>query len=322
MEMTRKHYCASAAGFSLVELLVSLAIIGTLVSLLLPAVQMSREAARRTQCANHLKNIGLAIAQHVTATGFFPPASTGKNNPPAPAPPDSKPRHSAITYLLPYFEQGAAYQALNLDYHWNDGEESGDVTDNVLYSKQNLGGILICPSAPGGREAKHVSDYIPATNIDRSSATGLGALIGPDRPIQDRGPANSDTWLGILRRDPSASQTVRVTPAHVRDGLSNTWLFFEDGGRPLRHELGKFMGTETGSSFRWANWQLTMEINHACQGSQLMNCSNASEVYSFHPGGCNFLYGDGAVRFHVETIAADLFVSLFTARGGETVTIP
>lgn len=144
-------------GFTLVELLVVIAIIGILVALLLPAVQAARESARRVQCIDHMKNLGLAIQNFVSANQRFPPASTGKNN--KAGTPPSKPRHSCITYILPYFEQSSVYQSLDLRYHWNDTANS----DNVKHSKQNLGGVLICPSAPSGRASKHVSDYV--TNL-------------------------------------------------------------------------------------------------------------------------------------------------------------
>lgn len=293
--------------------MVVIAIIGILIALLLPAVQAARESARRTQCVNNLKNLSLAVHNFVSAHGEFPPASTGMNQ--TSGGPASKPRHSLITYLLPYFEQGNVYEALDLRYHWNDTANS----DNERHAKQNLGGVLICPSAPGGREQDHVSDYLPCTHVDRSTGSGLGAIIGPGLPISDRGPQDSLRWLGVLQRDTTVGTHMRVRPAQVEDGLSNTFLLFEDAGRPFRYELGKDSGTLTGTDYRWANWQLYIVLHKSCNGSQLMNCSNSSEIYSFHPGGCNFAHADGSVRFHTEDIPADTLVSLLTMAGGEVV---
>lgn len=301
-----------APAFTLVELLVVIAIIGVLVALLLPAVQAAREAARRSDCVNNMKNLALAVHGFESTRGEYPPASTGKNGS------DTKPRHSLITFILPYFEQGNVFQSLNLDEHWNDTANS----DNELHAKQNLSRILICASSPGDREEKHVSDYLPCTRIDSRNSGGLGELIGPGKPIVDRGPDYDSRWDGILQRDPYLSQDRTVRVAQATDGLSNTFLLFEDGGRPEEYIDGYPTGSLTGTDFRWANWQLYIVLHKFCNTSQLMNCSNSSEIYSFHTGGCNFAYADGSVHFHTDDLDADLLVSLFTMAGGEVVGDP
>ncbi|MGI9427248.1 MAG: DUF1559 domain-containing protein, partial [Bythopirellula sp.] len=150
-------------GFTLVELLVVIAIIGILIALLLPAVQAAREAARRTDCKNNLKNIGLAAINFESTYRKFPPAAqsrTGSSWKQATPPPLA--RHNGISLLLPYFEQGSTYSKIDYDWDWNDDAHSS----NETFSKQDLGGILICPSAPGGRERFHVTDYVPMSRID------------------------------------------------------------------------------------------------------------------------------------------------------------
>jgi prepilin-type processing-associated H-X9-DG protein len=98
-------------------------------------------------------------------------------------------------------------------------------------------------------------------------------------------------------------------------------MWFEDGGRPLefigpRHATG----TLAVNGSRWACFENYWVIADSCgDGSQLFDCHNNNEIYSFHSGGCNFLYGDNAVRFHLDTMNADVFVSLFTRAAGDSI---
>jgi prepilin-type processing-associated H-X9-DG protein len=98
-------------------------------------------------------------------------------------------------------------------------------------------------------------------------------------------------------------------------------MWFEDGGRPLEFiGSGHVLGSNTVSGSRWACYENYWVIEEACGGgSQLFNCHNHNEIYSFHPGGCNFLYGDTSVRFLSDTIDADAFVSLFTRASGDFI---
>lgn len=317
-------------GFSVVELLVVVTIIAILVALLVPAVQRAREAARRAACSSNMRNLGLAIQHFVTANGRFPAAATEcdtgdcNSNPPALA------RHSLFAFILPHYEQGNVFRSLDFRQHWNDTTNSS----NEDFSKQNLGGVLLCPSAPGGREDKHVTDFAPAHRIDPTTSDGIGALISASGPITPRVAGSSapnwgntgspevwrPEWFGVLPVDTLSSNPARrrtVTPAHVRDGLSNTFMLFEDGGKPLIYKDGRPIGGTPSTRFRWASPTIWMAINDSCNGSQLINCDNDSKPYSFHPGGTNLLFADGAVQHIGEKIDADTFVSLFTIRASD-----
>ena len=326
--------CKAYFGFTLVELLVVIAIIGILVSLLLPAVGAARESGRRTQCLNNMRNLALAVHGHLSAQEKFPPASqfrTGgkfsKFSPPDPA------RHSMITFLLPYFEQGNVFDNFDMRFDWNDTKYSR----NEQNAKQNLGGILICPSAPTGRENKHVSDYNAANRIDPTVSSGIGSLIRSGI-VQNRAYNTSSPdygnwrpeWDGVMQRysvNHSANCRNRcedrrvVTQAHVKDGMSNTFMLFENAGKPMCYKNGQFDTecTENGNitRFRWASSTLYMRINDSCSGTKMMNCNNNSQPYSFHPTGANFANADASVRFVEQNIDPNVFVSLFTLNGGD-----
>jgi len=325
-------------AFTLVELLVVIAIIGILVAMLLPAVQSAREAARRTDCKNNLKNIALATLNYESVHGKFPPAAqerTGSAWGGATPPPLS--RHNGLSFMLPYFEQGNTYALIDYDWDWNDDTH----TDNETHSKQNLAGVLVCPSAPAGREQYHVTDYVPMERIDldpsrsephpKDAPGGLVKELIANGVVDDFGgePDGAAIWDGVLQvqrvrmsgSSVSSSDLRKVTAAKILDGLSNTFLIFESAGSPQFHVLGEFRENNSGfdTEFRWASQRTVMELQYYCGESQLINCSNRSRIYSFHNSGCNIAYADGSVHFHTDDISPQTFVSLFTIRGGEIV---
>jgi prepilin-type N-terminal cleavage/methylation domain-containing protein/prepilin-type processing-associated H-X9-DG protein len=325
-------------GFTLVELLVVIAIIGVLVALLLPAVQAARESARRTECANHLRQIGLAVLNFESSQRRFPPAAQDRGGSPwthNTPPPVS--RHGGLSLLLPYFENSATYAAIDYAWDWNDTAHSA----NELHTKQDLAGILICPSAPGGRERYHVTDYVPMSRVEIANKSpnltydpaggSIKELIAQGLVDSHGGAGNFDpVWDGILQVDTvvvNASGSVttsdrrKVRAAQVTDGLSKTFLFFESGGKPLIYAYGESRGEDASanSEFRWASGDTVMELQFYCGDSQILNCSNRDRIYGFHGEGCNIVYADGSVTFHVSDIEPRLLVALFTMRGSEVV---
>ena len=109
------------------------------------------------------------------------------------------------------------------------------------------------------------------------------------------------------------------THTQVRDGLSNTFMLFEDAGRPTKYKRREVVsGSSSGS--KWAAAAAYFVIHESdCGLDTLMNCSNDNEIYSFHSGGAMFLYGDGSVHFHSESMSPETFVSRFTRAGGDIV---
>ena len=217
---------ASRGGFTLVELLVVIAIIGILVALLLPAIQMARESARRTSCSNNLRQLGVAANVHESTLKKFPTGGEGTDYSPLTASTPSVPvtnmdLQSLFTVLLPYIERQDLADQYNLNARYNDYTNG---PTNHIVAKTNVS-LYLCPSNsilaadPFGYGQ---TDYMPTVYSD----------IDPDGvPFN-----SSDTPLGPLMRDKwkrmdgllhNGGSTVK----ECFDGLSNTSMIIEDSGR-------------------------------------------------------------------------------------------
>ena len=131
-------------------------------------------------------------------------------------------------------------------------------------------------------------------------------------------PRNKDAYVDpftVLDVDPPRQ-------ADIADGLSQTFMVFEDAGRPERYEEGKWTPPSTGRyparNEHWADPENRITIQALCRSNQVVNCNNGNEIYSFHVGGgANYCFGDGSVRFIRENIAPATFAALYTRAGGE-----
>ena len=291
MKPVRKMSPTAARGFTLVELLVVIAIIGILIALLLPAVQSAREAARRAQCANHLKQIGLAIHNFHTAQGGLPPSRMPYNH------------GSWAVALLPYLEQKALYDSWGELGYYDLPDDIAQTQVAGFYCPSRRGPGQLSKSGDsmeGNSSAVHkqgaLGDY--AANIgDHANARVDWALRGatdkePNGPFQHGGPFAADGMPytgGLFKR-----LELPVRFANIRDGLSNT-IFI--GERHVPPDLfGELAGYDT--SIYNADRLLSCCGRYGGPGYGLARSANddpRAVFGSYHPGVCQFVMGDGSV---------------------------
>ena len=302
----------SRRAFTLVELLVVIAIIGILVALLLPAVQAARESARRTQCTNQMKQLGLATLNYEDVNKELPPAYTGSSG-------SSDKYHSIVAFLLPFIEQHALADQYNFDENWDHAfdpraNRGGGAAPDQVYNSQLVDtriDILICPLTPLHTIAG-ASDYSIAQKFTNSSNSALRTLL-LSRELNPR-----SNWYSLLgsRYVDGKLKTNKLRQA--TDGLSQSLMWFEDAGRPIEYVANGEQGTRTSiSGAGWGDPAAWFDVGHfpgagANCSSLIMNCFNNNEIYSFHIGGANFTWGDGSVRQLSEDIDPDVFASVFT----------
>jgi prepilin-type N-terminal cleavage/methylation domain-containing protein/prepilin-type processing-associated H-X9-DG protein len=299
-------------GFTLIELLVVIAIIAVLISLLLPAVQSAREAARRTQCVNNLKQIALAAQNYHDSNGTFPVGSIFK--------PDPMflwyqvEDQSTFVSMLGYFEQGSLYNATNFS--------------RSIYSEANMTvyatglSTLWCPS-DGQIIGKRVSfgpyagyagsGYNPNLTVAYTSYSGCTGTWHPeplnygDDFVMYPTPVTSSTHFvaiqacmnGIYRFQSS------ISIAKITDGTSNTMIYGEKAN-------GSFTGSDSNCFNWWADcvtadslYSTLYPINAFRKIPKLSfeyQDSWVDGASSFHPGGANFAFADGSVRFLKDSI--------------------
>lgn len=303
-------------GFTLVELLVIIAIIGVLIALLLPAVQAARSAARRMQCSSNMRQVGLAIHQYLSVHHCFPPSKVEYFYT---EPTNHAIKHNLMAFLLPYMEQKHVYEKYDFDVNWQNGK-------NREARKSRIP-ILLCPEAPQSRLCRYSTTnetIIEYFCSDYTSCEQIGP--GVQKTLIEAGAiTRRSDWRSMLR----ANWDGVATPATVRDGLSNSMMLFECSGRPKKYEFGKRPGDpesspkEPMSGAEWADARAEIWIHDLCgNGTRMINCSNKNEIFSFHQGTAMFLYGDGAVRLHSEQIDPEAFVSLFTSQAGDIAAFP
>jgi prepilin-type N-terminal cleavage/methylation domain-containing protein len=294
---------ARRSAFTLVELLVVIAIIGVLIALLLPAVQAARESARKLQCRNNLKQMGLAL--HIYSEqnkGFLPALGKG--------PKGSQQWFAWRASVLPFHEQQSLYNAIDFS------------KGPFAFANWQVAGTLLkvhqCPTTPDyprrqlrpGRNASGGTDRFDMASLDYVAVFGL--LLNEDI----RAAAVTTLWTpSSFTRGPREAYPAQfTTPVGLRaceDGLSNTVMLHEQSGAPIHYHDKEQRDEQTPGGW------LPMEIGDFVYTR--INFCSAHGIYSFHSGGAMLLLGDGSVQFVNQQMDRRTVMALFTSSGGEAI---
>ena len=341
-------------GFTLIELLVVIAIIAVLIALLLPAVQSAREAARRTQCVNNLKQIGLALHNYHNINDSFPMGS-GQCLTGFPATYTSKQGMSSLVALLPQVEQTPLYNAFN--FYWGIDENTDPMKSIQSTALNTQVRAYLCPTDPAsGSSYSNSNSYFASVGTTTNFINTGSGNPAPMASLQSAGMFGFQRSYGI--RD-------------ATDGTSNTIAFAESTvGNPNQQKGSKNVGM-TGVSIpstaqvmnaasnpqatlsglavcnaafsgrtynidqqrgkNWAHGAMAFTLFNTvakpnssdswtyCSSSGSGAASTYSEADSYHPGGINCLMSDGSVKFMKDSVNQNIWWALGTRAGGEVI---
>ena len=296
------RYLLRKWGFTLIELLVVIAIIAILIALLLPAVQQAREAARRTQCRNNMKQLGLALHNYLETCNVFPPAQIGSG--------DCSSLTGAAPYimnlnglllLLPYLDEAALYNKLDFNYAFGTARRT---------SAPSICGT--CPLAGGGTGPNVPLITGPRPEVFTCPSDNTPSTMYRHQTSYDFVVARDAYQCGTWARRSTTARCMFedgsfARPRDVKDGMSNTAAMAEtrrecccngsngEWGRRGWVQIGLSLShNPPNDSWYYVSWGTPYECNDRYNGSRIGDWADTS---SWHEGGIHVLMGDGAVRF-------------------------
>jgi prepilin-type N-terminal cleavage/methylation domain-containing protein/prepilin-type processing-associated H-X9-DG protein len=306
MRLRSDRRCRYGA-FTLIELLVVVAIIGLLVALLLPAVQAAREASRRAQCVDNLKQIGLALANYESAHRTFPPGYVSNFTADGT---DTGPGWGWAAMALPQAEQGPLYGAVNFNLAIENAAN--------LTVRMPLLGVYLCPSdtvPPSWWAQSRDAGGNPIARICQVASANYVGMFGTSDPgVDGDGMFFRDSKVGVADITDGTSQTLSVGERSFRLGEA-TWVGSVTGAV-------LFPDNDDGVGYPRAEGGPGMTLGHAGgrKGPGDPSCE-VNQFYSLHAGGgVNFVFADGHVAFLKTTMDYRTFQALATRAGGEIVT--
>jgi len=306
-------------AFTLVELLVVITIIGILIALLLPAVQAAREAARRAQCLNNLKQWGLGMHNYHDTNKVFPFATT------------TVPRHTYVMSLWPFMEQTPLFNAYDPRQPFYAAPNTIDWTLNGPVAKTVS--YYLCPTDPGA-VYDQCNQYW--------NALGNYVVNWGNFPIPSSVPTNGFGAAPFGFKDTAGndySQPRCSDIAAITDGTSNTMLMAEIRRKQVATEWDCRGCFENDGSWYWPSCQFMTVLTPNSSAPDVwgacgavasampgMPCTAGSPIHaaarSLHPGGVNVLMADGAVKFVSNTIDLALWRAAGSMNGGESLSLP
>jgi prepilin-type N-terminal cleavage/methylation domain-containing protein len=313
----------AAAGFSLVEILVAVAIIAGLAVLLVPGLQSVREAARRTQCANNLRQIGIGLQQYHGARDCFPNnVSVGPI------------RHHWCAQILPYLDENPLAESYDYAVRFDDA--------NNMTAVQKPLGFMACPSAPNGQRQhprfKTTSPPWSAAAADYAASDGPSAALW-NAPAVVSYP-RPDNWEGFLKGAAIPGARGRRI-RDITDGTSKSIAVMESAGRPqvwafgfMVPDSGRFDSSPIGTRYvplcGWADTnqfaargfrqdptQADPANRSKSPGPTMINGSNNFGIYAFHAAGAAALFADGSARFLDASASADVVAAQLTVQAAD-----
>ena len=331
-------------GFTLIELLVVIAIIAVLIALLLPAVQAAREAARRAQCVNNLKQIGLAVYNYESASGTYPMGNITRSASDDPNCGGIYYGHTAMSYILPYIEGANQWNAINYSLPYNRFDQT-----TAFYNKV---ASYVCPS--DGSTASLPPQFIATAQTSYGPVRGIRenifwTLAGP----------NSSNRCGSNDSEGLFGANISYRVAEVTDGTSNTMMFGETSRfKEEESTSSHFNFWNVAAAWAGPPWtgtpawpgdvritggafvvpvlnappvtnggpacQINVQSPHSLNWALPPN--NPPCLYlgqwgfrSRHPGGANFLFADGSVKFIKNAVNYLIYRSLGTRNIGEVI---
>lgn len=309
------------AAFTLIELLVVIAIIAILIALLVPAVQRTREAAARTECANNLKQLGLALHGFHDQNKVFP-ASGWQSGVSGPGNPAGK----AVGWrplILPFIEQASLQRLYDFNLDWWVGTNLPAASVPVRTFK--------CPSVPARPEVTSAPAQMtrPAMTFPNPIAPAdYETIMGVHPTAINAALYNGPNRFSVMHRNSRNRMT------DITDGTSTTIMVVECSARPMIYRLHLPLSYPTNSNNQgigWADSEGPFSLDGANSDGSLEACSVASgctfamnkrndnEPYSFHPGGANMLFADGHVQFIRAGVSLGVLAALCTRNAGEVV---